>query len=205
MAKKDSGGDEAAQARADEQARQAKIRSGTERIDQIFANNFTDKSFDDREQAYLDYALPQADAQYEDAVKGLTFNLARKGMLDSSTRAEQSADLSTQNDTVRRQIGSTALDTATGARADVEAARAELIKMLNATGDVEGATNSALTRAQLLTKQPAYSPIGQLFAQGTDALAAQAAQEKAAAASGGAYIPRYNTGLFGASSSVKVS
>jgi hypothetical protein len=205
MAKKDEGGDEAAQARADEQARQAKIRSGTERIDQIFANNFTDKSFDDREQAYLDYALPQVDAQYEDAVKGLTFNLARKGMLDSSTRAEQSADLSTKNADVRRQVGNTALDTASSARADVESARAELIKMLNATGDVEGATNSALTRAQLLTKQPAYSPIGQLFAQGTDALAAQAAQEKAAAASGGAYIPRYNTGLFGASSSVKVS
>lgn len=206
MAKKDQGGDdEAAAARADEQARQRKVRAGTSRINSIFSQNFNDATYAGRQQDYLDYALPQVDKQFGDAQKQLTFGLARRGMLDSSSRANQEADLTEKNDTVRRNIGNQALDFATGARADVEGARADLIRMLNATGDVEGATNSALTRAKLLTHQPAYSPIGQMFAAGTDAAAAQAAEERAGMASGGAYKPRFNTGLFSAANSVRYS
>lgn len=205
MGKKDESGKEAALARSDEQARQAKVRTGTEHINQIFADSFPATTFDDRAKSYTDFALPQADAQYDDALKNLTFSLARSGNLDSSTRAEQTGQLERQNETARRQIGNTALDQAGKAETDIEAARADLIKTLNSTGDVEGVTNSALTRAKLLTQEPAYSPLGQLFSTGTAAVADQAAQERAAAASGGAYVPRYNTGVFAGGNSVKVT
>jgi uncharacterized FlgJ-related protein len=204
MAKKaDQMGEQAAAARADEQARQSKIRAGTSEIEKIFADNFTENTFRERRDAYTNYALPQVDQQHQKAQQDLIYALTRNGQLDSSTRAVKLAELAQKNEDVRRDIGNKAIEYENTARNDVEQARAELIAMLNSTGDVEAARNSAMTRSRALATQPAYSPLGQLFAAGTDAAAAQAAQERAAAASGGDYKPRYNTGLFGGSSSVR--
>ena len=196
---------EAATARTQEAERQAKVRGGTERINQIFADSFTDDTFTGRRDAYTDYALPQVRDQYEDALKNLTFSLARGGNLDSSVRAQKEANLSKENEAALRTVGQNAIAQETGARTDVEATRADLIKMLNATGDVEGVTNDALGRARTMTQPAPFSPVGQLFVNASGAAAQQAAEERAAAASGGAYKPKYNTGLFANSNSVKVT
>jgi hypothetical protein len=107
-------------------------------------------------------------------------------------------------DTNKQKVAEDALAYSTQAKTSVEDARANLIGTLNATGDAEGAANSALARSAALSQPAAYSPLGQLFTDFTSALGIQAAQERAAAASGGAYKSNYDTGLFGNAGRVTV-
>lgn len=196
MAKKNDGSKEAAQVRADEQARQERIRTGTEKVNQTFGQ-FDDKFFAGRQKAFLDYATPQLDDQHTDAQKQLTFALARSNLLDSSVRGEKAADLQKRYDLNRQGIADEAVNTATMSRNAIEDARANVLSMLNATGDVTGASNAALARATALSTPATYSPLTNLFADFTSGLGQQAALEKAYAASGGMTgAPKYQTGLF---------
>ncbi len=158
---------------------------------------FDDAFFRGRRDAFTAYATPQLEDQYTDAQKELAFSLDRSGLTDSSARGQQVGKLQKLYDTNKRNVADQALSYETQARTGVEDARAGLVATLNATGDAEGAATSALARAQALSAPPAYSPLGQLFTDFTGGLGIQAAQERAAAASGGGYASRYNTGLFG--------
>lgn len=205
MGKKGGSNREAAAARADEAARQQRIREGTKSIDDTFSSNFNDDFYAGRRQSYLDYANPQLDKQYEDATKQLTYALARGGTMNSSIRAQKFGELQQLYDRNKQQVTDQALGYENSARTGAEDARANLIATLNATGDAEGAANSALTRAATLSKPETYSPLANLFADFTSGLGVQAAQERAEALSGGSYKPRYNTGLFGTTGTVKVT
>ena len=169
------------------------------------ASGFDDDFFSGRRQAYIDYASPQLEEQYGDAQKQLTFALTRSGNLDSSMRADKSAELQKMYDINKQKIADDALSYETQARNSVEDARSNLIATLNATGDAQGAANAALARSQALSQSPSYSPISQLFTDFTAGLGTQAAMERAEAASQGGYKSRYNTGLFGNAGRVSVS
>lgn len=200
------GGNEAAQARKEEQQRQSRIREGTTRVNSIFDGQFNDPYFDSRKQAYIDYANPQLEDQYGDAQKELTFSLARSGLLDSSVRGQKTADLQKRYDLSKQEIADKALAYSGEAKTAVEDARANLINTLNATGDAEGAASGAINRASALSKPAAFSPISQLFADFTAGLGTQAALEKANYYSGGQTGARYQTGLFAPKTgSVKVT
>lgn len=256
MAKK--GGDDAAaqvaaQARADEQARQARVRDGTARINSLFdgtpytppaspmdglrgafskipgvggfianalpgsgpaANplegnkfgGFTDDFYKGREKAYTDFATPQLEDQQAEARRQLTFALDRSHLLNSSARADQEGTLEKIAGTARQGIADTARSSANKTRADVEAARADLINTLTSTGDVESSVANALSRASALSAPTQFSPLGGLFANFTGALGTQAAAERAEAYSNGAVRAPFNTGLFAPSnSSVRVT
>lgn len=206
MGGKSSGSSEAAQARADEQERQERIRTGTASINDLFDSQFTDDFYTGRQQAYLDYASPQLESQYADAQKELTYALARAGTLDSSVRADKVAELQQQYDLNKQQIADQALASSTDARNAVESGRSDLVTTLNATGDAEGAANSAISRASALSQPAAYSPLTQLFSDFTSALGTQSALEKANYYSGGQTGVNYSTGLFAPkTSSVKVT
>lgn len=194
---------QAAQARADEEARQARIREGTASIDQTFTQ-FDDDYFGGLRDSFVGYARPQLDEQMGDARKQLTFSLARSGNLDSSTRGEQSADLQKTYDLNLQDITDQGREFETTARNNVEQARGDLVSQLQLTGDNTGAANAALSRAKALSTPPPFSPIGQLFQDSTAMLSQQAAFERAYAAGYGPK-PRVSTGLFGSSgNAVKV-
>lgn len=190
-----SGGGEAKAARADEQARQARIREGTGRINNIFGQ-FDDDYFNGRREAYTNYANPQLEQQYGDAQKELTFALARGGNLNSSVRGQQAGTLQQKFDLNKQMVADQALASESEARNAVEDSRANLIAMLNATGDATGAANSALARSSALSKPAAFSPLSNLFADFTSTLGTQAALERANYYSGGQTGARYSTGLF---------
>jgi hypothetical protein len=190
-----------------EAQRQARVRAGTQNVDNIFNSQFNDDFYNKQQTGYLNYATPQLDDQLAKAKEALTFSLARGGVLNSSTRSQKEAQLQQEADLHRQAIGDQALSFSTQARNNVENARANLISTLNATGDAEGAANSAMARATTLSQPAAYSPVGQLFSDFLSGLGTQAAAEKATAMSGGMYKSPYNTGLFsgGASNAVKVT
>jgi hypothetical protein len=204
MGKKGGGNKEAKLARKDEQERQAKIREGTTRVNSIFDGQFNDDYYNKQRDSYINYANPQLEKQYGDAQKELTFALARGGNLDSSARADKEAELQQAYDLNKQKVADDALAYGTKARTSVEDARGNLISMLNATGDAEGAANSAISRASALSEPAAYSPLTQLFADFTSGLGTQAALEKANYYSGGQTGARYSTGLFAPSNKAVV-
>ena len=160
---KNAASDAAAQQRADEQARQERIRTGTASINKTLDNQFTSDFYDRMRRNYDDYALPQLDKQYADAQKELTFSLTRQGLLNSSARAAKEAELQTAYDTNKATIANNALSYVNSSKSNVEDARANLISQLNVTGDAEQASSSALGRAQALSQPQAYSTLGDLF------------------------------------------
>lgn len=161
--------------------------------------------FDRIARAYTDFARPKVEEQLGKAREQLTFALARGGIMDSSIRSNQSADLQRAADEEFQAVADRGREYATKARNSVEDARNNLIATLQVTADNTGATNAALNRAQALTSEPTYSPVGQLFTDFSSGIEQQAALERASALGLGAR-PRINTGLFGApNSAVKVS
>lgn len=204
MFSKGGGDGGAAAARTAEDQRQGTIRWGTSRVDDAFNNQFNPAFYEGRRKSYLDFANPQLEDQYADARKQLTYYLDRNGMLDSTARTEKEAELQKLYDTNKRSVNDRALDYENKMKSSVEDARGNLISMLSATGDVEGATSGALSRAAALSAPEAYDPLGQMFTSFTGALGTQAGLEKNAALSNGAFKPRYNTGLFGSNDAVKV-
>lgn len=166
------------------------------------ATGFGDDFFNGRRDAYTGYANPQLENQYGDANKQLTFALDRSGLLNSSARGEKAGDLQQLYDLNKQEIADKGVSYSTQAKSSLEDARSNLISTLNATGDTEGAVNSALTRSKILSEPAAYSPLGQLFSDFTNTLGIQAAQERSYAAGGPR--PRYDTGLFGGRGRVTV-
>jgi len=186
---------------ADPQAQFAKLlEAGALFSGRTEGGGFDDDFFSGRRQAYLDYASPQLEDQYAQAQKDLTFALTRGGLLDSSVRGDKVAELQKKYDLNKQQIADQAIASETDARNAVESGRADLIGMLNATGDAQGAANSAIARASALSQPAAYSPLTSLFADFTAGLGTQAALERANAYAGTgvgqSQIGRYNTGLF---------
>lgn len=189
---------EAERAREEEEARQARIREGTASINDTFSQ-FDDGFFSGMRDSFMNFARPQIDEQANKAREQLIFSLARSGTLDSSMRANQQGDLQRNIDRELMSAADQARSYENQARTGVESARGDLLSLLQATGDAQGAANSALSRAQILSQPPAYSPIGQLFTDFTSGLAQQAAFERAEAFGA---LPqgmgtRFQTGLFG--------
>lgn len=202
---KNAAANEAAQARADEAARQARIRAGTTSINNTFGQ-FNDEFYGDLRDSFVDFARPQLDRQFDKAKEQSTYSLARSGLLDSSTRGEANADLQESYDTNLQDVMDKARGYEVEARGNTEKARSDLLSMLQVTGDATGAANSALARAATLAKPPSYSPLAQLFTDSSAMLAQQLAAERAYSIGLGPK-PRNSTGLFSspAESSVKVS
>ena len=183
----DSGADEA---RAREEARRRRVNQGLERINRTFDKTFTDDFFDQREQAFLDFATPQLQQQYDDALEELTFALARAGKLNSSTQAERFADLQRDFDLQKTNVADQALEQASNLRSSVEQARSALVSQNNALGDVAAITNLANSQARAIqNEKPAFSPLGALFQNVSAGIATQADAERRGRAT-------FNTGLF---------
>jgi hypothetical protein len=183
-------------ARRQEERRQNRIRTGTQQINDTFGQ-FDDNFYGGIAQSYIDFARPQLDDQVGDAREKLTFDLARTGMLDSSSRVSRFGDVDKRYNLALDEVTDNARQYETETRSNVEGARADLLSMLNATGDNQAAAQGAASRAAIVSRPPSYSPLTQMFSDFTSGLSQQAALERSAAL-GSPVKPRFNTGLFGA-------
>ncbi len=189
--------DEASRQRAEEEARQGRIRAGRKKIDDTFSS-FDDEFYDKRRQSYLDYANPQLDDQYKKAVSELTLALARNSLSNSSVAARRRADLQKQQGIQARAVADKAREYETGTRRAVDMAKSDLQSQNMSLADPTLIAQNAANRAIALTDLPAYSPLGALFANATAGLATQMDLERRDK-------NRYNlSGLFGSSDASKV-
>tara|TARA_R100001443_G_scaffold33680_3_gene47569 strand:+ start:10502 stop:11113 length:612 start_codon:yes stop_codon:yes gene_type:complete len=189
--------DEASRQRAEEEARQGRIRAGRKKIDDTFSS-FDDAFYDKRRQSYLDYANPQLDDQYKKAVSELTLALARNSLSNSSVAARKNAELQKQQGIQARAVADKAREYETGTRSAVNMAKSDLQTQNMSLADPTLIAQNAANRAIALTDLPAYSPLGALFANATAGLATQMDLERRDK-------NRYDlSGLFGSSDSSKV-
>jgi hypothetical protein len=155
-------GGAAARARADEDARQARIKSGTEKINQTFSQ-FDDSFYQKRAEDFKAFAAPEAERQYKDANRDLLFNLARSGNLASSERARQMSVVDRERDMAAMRIADKGQEYANQARQQVEQNRTDLINQTMASGDDTLAANQARQRVGMLNTSPAFEGLGSLF------------------------------------------
>lgn len=152
----------AAEARAREDQRAARVVQGAQAVSDAFAP-FNDLFYNARSQAYLDYALPEIARQEQDQRNALTYALADQGILDSGEAARRAAELGRQADMARTQAADTGRQQASDARSQVERARSELLSQNSAAGDPSAVQLSAVQRAASLSPLPAFEPLGPLF------------------------------------------
>ena len=140
--------------------------SGSEQV-----GGFDDDFFNQREQSYLDFALPQLEDQFEEQQDDLLFSLARNNRLNSQTRAESLADLQKQYDLQRTNINDDALSVANNARSAIESARSDLVLQNNSLADPTAVASLASQRANTLSQSESFDPLGTLFQNSTAGLA----------------------------------
>jgi hypothetical protein len=153
----------AAQARADEEARQARVKSGMSKINERFSG-FNDSFFNKRAKEFEQTMNPQVSKQYRQANENLAYSLARSGLTDSSERAKSEGILRSNLDTARSDIANQGIDQANQQRQSVEQSKSALISQLYGTGDAQAASSQALNSANRLAGQQQYSLLGNLFA-----------------------------------------
>lgn len=167
--KDDSARRAAEEARQREAQRQARLAEGRGYIDQAFSQ-FGDPFYDSRAKAYLDYAEPQLEDQFNRQKQSLIFALSRGGKLNSSVAAERNRRLQEQLELARQGIEATGQNYATDARRSVANARSDLISLLTATEDPAATRDEALRRASLEEQTPGFTPLGSLFSGITEGL-----------------------------------
>lgn len=185
----------AQQATDAEAARQAQIKSGTDKVNSTFDSQFTPDYYKGLADKYTGYAEPQLKNGFDDATRQLTYALDRSGNLNSSTRGFQTGKLQQLYDTNDQAIKDQAVAYEGQAKSNVETTRENLVNTLNATGDASGAANSAVSQSSALSTPAAYSPLTNLFADFTSGLGGAAAAARAYAYSGG-YQPNYSPAQF---------
>lgn len=154
---------DAAQARADEAARQARIEQGTKNIDRVYSG-FDDKFYEQRSQDYFNKALPTLNMEQARTKQELAYQLANRGLLRSSARNQRENSFALEVEKQRRAIADQGLSQANSLRAAVEESRGNVYNQLLASADPAQAT-AAATRAQAnLTTPSPIGPIGNFFA-----------------------------------------
>lgn len=167
----DPAGSAAADARRREAERQARINSGMSQINDIFGQ-FDDDFYNQRRDAYIDYATPQLEDQYKSAGAALTAALSRSGNMNSSLAAQRAADLEKQYGVQRQSVADKARGFANQARESVSNSRGDVVQMLNASADPSAAVNEAMNRvSNVRDNTPSFDPLGPIFQNATSGLA----------------------------------
>ncbi len=154
----------AAQQRADEEARQGRIRQGQQQIDDIFGATYTPEYYDKIKQDYLSYYNPQVEQQYGDTREKMTFNLGRQGILQSDEAAKQFGDLEEAFGREKSNIGNRALEAVQSAKGNVAQEKNTLYGLNTSTADPSKARSMAEQALAGITTQPSYTSLGNLFA-----------------------------------------
>lgn len=168
--------------------RLARIETGKANIEKTFAP-FNDAFYQNRAQAYIDYAKPQLEDEYKRAARDLTYALARQRIQSSSEAVDRGTELDKRNQLALATIGEQGKSYANQARQAVEAARGDLLSLNSSSADPTLVSANAIGRAGTLSAMPAFNSIGTLLGDITAGLATQASLERRGMA-------RYNTGLF---------
>lgn len=149
--------------REQETERAAKVKSGQKAIDDTFGGTFTPEYYDKRTQDYLGYYNPQIQEQYDQALKDLTFNLARGGNAESSVSSEKFGKLAKARSDAATKVANDALASSGELKSRVEQQKGSLYTLNNSAADPTQAASQAAAALAGLNTPTSYSPLGSLF------------------------------------------
>lgn len=158
-------------------------RPVTKTTSSVVPGQFGDDFFNNLEQEYNAYYMPQFDRQAMDAARANRIGLARSGNLSGSVGARMTGRLAEDTERERRRIIDEGVKYSSGQRKSVEDTRGRLINQLESGAGVENVAAQANAQANAMTAPPAFSPLGDLFKNYT------AAVTNASAASGSPNFP----------------
>ena len=160
---------QAADAKATEAARQARLAQGTSAVNSIFdaANTPGDPNYIDYNkynQAQLDYYEPQLQNQYAQAQRKLTYDLARGGTLRSKGAADAAGILNTENLTGDAALRAQADTSTAQLRSTVANEKQTALNQVFSTEDPTIAANTATNMVQQgAVSTPNLNPLGSMF------------------------------------------
>jgi hypothetical protein len=162
-------------------------------------SQFNDDFYGNRTKAYLDYATPQLEQQYQDQLRSLTASLARSGNLNSSVRGELMGKLQQEYDKGKLTIADQARSYTDQTRSAADAARARLMETNMSLADPGVIRSSALADASRLSANPQFASLGSLLSDLSGSLGNGSGAKTAANATGSG-VSLYNPGLGGSAS-----
>jgi len=168
--------EEYARQRAEEEARQGRITAGKAAIDSAMAG-YDDDFYASQAQNYMDYATPQIEDQYTDAMKSLTRALARNGTSQSSMAAERRADLKTKLNNAQVDAARQGEAFANDTRTALAGVKNNLIAQNQSLADPTLIASMAANQSNAASQLPSYNPVAQIFADATSGLATQSQLE----------------------------
>ena len=168
--------EEYARQRAEEEARQGRITAGKTAIDSAFAG-YDDNFYASQAQNYMDYATPQIEDQYTDAMKSLTRALARNGTSQSSMAAERRADLKTKLNNAQVDAARQGEAFANDTRSALAGVKSNLLSQNQSLADPTLIASMAANQSNAASQLPSYNPVAQIFADATSGLATQSQLE----------------------------
>ena len=159
-----SGGspDYAGQAQAAEDRRQAAIRKGTADVNKAFTG-FTPQFYNQRRQAYIDYAMPQLSDQYTKTRNQIGFGLENRGLGRSGTAQKQWSDLFRQAGAAKQGIADSATAQAQDLEKQVNLQKQGLINTLYQTADPASASQAAISTAAGFQAPSTFAPLVNQF------------------------------------------
>lgn len=161
---------------AEEEARQGRITQGKENIDAAFAG-YGDDFYRGIAADYMNYATPQIDDQYVDAMKNLRIALDRSGLLQSSERIDRENDLKKRLAAQELAAARKGESIANAMRTNLANVKSNLLTQNASLADPTLIASTAANQIMANTQVPEYNPLTNLFANATEGLATQAQLE----------------------------
>lgn len=153
--------------RAAEAKRQADITAGKGAIDNAFSQ-FDDAYFGDYRGKFIGNYNPQIEEQYGDAVAKLKASLAGRGMLQSTTAANQFKTLADKRNEAMLGVAGDADSAVAQLRQAIEGNKQDLYDFNKSTADPSGVEARAIGAATSLVAPPTSGTLGNLFAGALD-------------------------------------
>lgn len=157
-----SGKDYASMAEEQEAARQQKIKTGTESINNAFAG-FTPDFYKKRQQAYQDFAMPQLSDQFNQTKNQIGYNLANRGLLGSGAGERQWTELGKTMTNAKQGIVDSGITQAQQLQSQVEATKNQQLATLYQSADPSEAAAGATSAAAGFVTPSVFPAIANQF------------------------------------------
>lgn len=149
-------------ARQQEAQQRQSITQATGQIDSAF-KGFTPQFYNQRAQAYENYAEPQLMGQYQNTLRGLYGKLANQGLLNSSSAIRQKGALGQELATQQQGVANEGIRQSQSLQQQVSSERNNLVGQANAASNPLSIAQGALGSAASFAAPSAFAPIGQAF------------------------------------------
>jgi hypothetical protein len=150
------------EARQLEEQRQAKINTGLESINKTF-EPFNEKFYGQRQQDYVNYAMPQLYQQLAHTNRQGFYGLANRGLQKSGAANAFGSNLAREANVQKQGIVDTGIAQSQQLRREIEGQRSNVMAQLQASADPTTASQQALAAAGQFSLPGAFQPIGNLF------------------------------------------